>query len=105
VAQSKGIVRNLISLVLLGGTALGLYNVYSDNTEVKTQAERVACAGRECTSSFLRESRSPIAQSFTLQTKLVEKGKVDRSASVDVECKRELVLVGEYRCTARGALP
>ena len=104
-AQSKGIFRNLISLVLLGGTAVGLYNVYSDNAGVKTQAERTACAGRQCTSTFLRESRSPIAQSFTLQTKLVEKGKVDRSASVDVECKREFVLVGDYRCEARGALP
>jgi len=105
VTQSRGVVRNLISLVLLAGTALGLYNVYSDNTDVKAEAERVACAGRECTSSFLRESRSPIAQSFTVQTKLVEKGKVDRSASVDVECKREFFLVGAYHCTARGALP
>jgi hypothetical protein len=104
-AESKGIVRNLISLVLLGGTALGLINVYSDNTDVKAQAERAACAGRSCTTTFTRESRSPIAQSFTVQTRLVEKGKVDRSASVDVECKREYFLLGSYTCVTQGALP
>jgi hypothetical protein len=90
---------------LLGATALGLYNVYSDNADVKALAERAACSNRPCTSNFTRESRSPISQSFTVQTRLVEKGKVDRSASVDVECKREYLLLGSYTCVASGALP
>jgi hypothetical protein len=105
VAQSRGGLRNLISLLLLGGTALGLFNVYSDNTEVKALAERAACAERPCSAIFTRESRSPISQSFTVQTRLVEKGKVDRGASVDVECKREYLLLGGYTCTAQGTLP
>ena len=104
-AQSRGTLRNLISVLLLGGTALGLFNVYSDNTEVKALAERAACAERTCTASFTRESRSPISQSFTVQTRLVEKGKVDSGASVDVECKREYLLFGGYTCTAQGTLP
>jgi hypothetical protein len=105
VANSKGLFRSTLSVALLGATALGLYNVYSDNSDVKSQAEREACRGRSCTSTFTRESRSPIAQSFTIQTRLIEKGKIDRSASVDVECKREYLLLGSYTCTAQGALP
>jgi hypothetical protein len=105
VSQSKGVIRNAISVLLLGGTALGLFNVYSDNSEVKAQAERAACSARPCTATFTRESRSPISQSFTVQTRLIEKGKVDRSASVDVECKREYLLLGGYTCIAQGALP
>jgi hypothetical protein len=64
-----------------------------------------ACRERSCTSTFTRESRSPIAQQFTIQTRLIEKGKTDRSASVDVECKREYRLLGSYTCNAQGALP
>jgi hypothetical protein len=105
VADSKSLFRSTLSVALLGGTALGLYNVYSDNTDVKSQAERAACRERSCTSTFTRESRSPIAQSFTIQTRLIEKGKSDRNASVDVECKREYLLLGSYTCTAQGALP
>ena len=97
--------RNAISLTLLGATALGLFNVYADNSQVKALAERSACADRPCTSNFTRESRTPIAQSFTVQTRLVQKGKTDRSASVDVECKREYLLIGGYTCVAQGTLP
>lgn len=104
-AESRGFFRSFLSFALLAGTALGLYNVYADNTELKVAAERVACAGRECSSKITRESRSPLSQSFTFQTQLVEKGKSGRGASVDVECKRAFVLLGEYACTAQGALP
>ena len=104
-AQSRGIARSFTSILLLGGTALGLYNVYSDNDELKLLAERTACGGRECSSKITRESRSPLSQSFTFQTELVEKGKSRRRASVDVECKRALYLLGEYACVAQGALP
>jgi len=104
-AESRGIVRRLSSILLLGGTALGLYNVYSDNAELKRFAEQTACGGRECSSKITRESRSPISQEFTFQTELVEKGKPGRRASVDVTCKRSLILLGAYACTAQGALP
>ena len=104
-AASRGALRSLTSFLLLGGTALGLYNVYSDNTDLKVLAERTACADRECTTKITREARSPLSQSFTFQTTLVEKGKSGRRAGVDVECKRSLILLGEYSCTAQGALP
>lgn len=104
-AESRGALRNAFSVLLFAGTALGLYNVYGDDTAVRALAEKSACAGRPCKATVTRESRSPITQSFTYQTELTEKGKQHRGASVDVTCQREFFLVGEYHCTAQGALP
>lgn len=101
----RSIVRSFTSVLLLGGTALGLYNVYFDNTEVKAQAQRTACGDRQCTARIMRESRSPLAQNFTYQVELQEKGKARREASVDVECKRAYYLLGEYACVGQGVLP
>ncbi|HLV67519.1 MAG TPA: hypothetical protein VKY73_16970 [Polyangiaceae bacterium] len=102
-ARSLG--STLVSALLLGGTVVGLYNVYSDNSDVKALAEEAACGKRDCSVTFTRESRSPIGQSFTVQTRLTARGKRERSASVDVECRRAFYLVGEYACSAPGALP
>jgi hypothetical protein len=104
-AESRGAFRNLFTGVLLAGTVLGLYNVYGDNADVRALGEKAACADRPCKATVTRESRSPVSQSFTYQTELIEKGKSRRGASVDVECKRAYFLLGDYRCTAQGALP
>lgn len=103
--ESRGAVRNLISLLLFAATALGLYNVYSDNADVRALGEKAACGERACKATITRESRSPISQTFTYRTELVENGKPGRSASVDVECQRAFFLVGEYHCSAQGVLP
>ena len=103
--ESRGLFSRVLSLLLLGATALGLYNVYSDNRDVVALAERSACGERACSAKVTRESRSPISQSFTFQTRLVEKGRIDRSASVDVDCQRAFYLLGAYSCRAQGVLP
>lgn len=104
-SESRGLFSRTFSLLLLGATGLGLYNVYADNKEVVALAERAACGERACSAKVTRESRSPISQSFTFQTRLVEKGRIDRSASVDVDCQRAFFLVGAYACRAQGVLP
>lgn len=104
-AQGRGLLRSVSSVLLFGGTALGLYNVYADNGDVKALAQKVACGERPCTARVTRESRSPLSQEFTYQTELVEKGKPGRGASVDVACKRAFILLGEYACKAQGVLP
>jgi hypothetical protein len=105
-ADSRGgLLRSVTPILLLGGTALGLYNVYGDNDDVKELAKVEACGHRPCDATITRESRSPLSQKFTFQTKLIEKGKTDRSASVDVECQRSAYLVGGYSCVAQGVLP
>lgn len=104
-AESRGALRNAFSVLLFVGTGLGLYNVYSDNADVRALGEKTACGDRPCKASVTRESRSPISQSFTYQTELTEKGKPQRGASVDVTCERAYYLVGEYHCSGQGVLP
>jgi hypothetical protein len=99
-------VRALVAVVCIAGTALGLANTYSDNSEVKALAQKTACGSPNCSISVLREARSAFSQSFGFQTTLVQKGKSGRSASVDVECKRKQILVGDYECLiTSGGLP
>jgi hypothetical protein len=98
-AERSGLTRGIVLAICLGGTALGLANTYGDNADVVKQAERVACGGDNCSFQKLREERSVLAQRFTFQVELTEKGKaVRKSASADVECKRAYVLLGAYAC-------
>lgn len=96
-ADTSRIVRPLVAALCIGVTALGLYNVYGDNTEVLAQAEKVACEGRDsCTGRMTRMSRTPIGQSFTFQTD------VKPPTLVDVDCNRSAYLVGEWSCRRVG---
>jgi hypothetical protein len=97
-AERSGLTRGVIMAVCLGATALGLANTYGDNADVVKQAERVACGGDNCSFQKLREERSVLAQKFTFQVQLTEKGKAGKNASADVECKRAYVLLGAYAC-------
>jgi hypothetical protein len=89
----RGFVRPLVFVICLAVTAAGLVNVYGDNSEVQSSAEREACGGQNCTPRLLRMERSPFRQAFSFQT--------DRDSTVDVSCKREYVLLGEYGCVRR----
>ena len=90
----------------LAGTALGLNNTYGDDTVLKALAEKTACGSAECSVKMLNEHRSAFNAGFGFQTSLVQKGKTDRSASADVECRRDYYLLGEYRCAVTsGGLP
>jgi hypothetical protein len=102
----RTIIRALFAVVCIGGTLLGLENTYGDNSEVKGLAEKAACGLAGCSVTVLRESRSAFSQSFGFQTRLVQRGEHDQSASVDVECKRKQVLLGDYECAVTsGGLP
>jgi hypothetical protein len=103
--MARAIARVLIAVVCLGATALGLINTYGDNGGVVALAEQTACGKPGCSYQKLREERSPLAQSFGFQISLTERGR-QRSATADVECRREYVLAGEYRCQlTSGGLP
>lgn len=80
----------LLSVAFLLATILALYNVYGDNTELLARAERLAC-GTRCV-RLLRAQRTPIEQSFTFQTSL------QPARTLDVNCRRALLLVGDYAC-------
>ena len=96
-AEASRIVRPLVAILCIGVTALGLINVYGDNTEVLAQAERLACEGRQqCTGRMTRMSRTPIGQSFTFQTD------VKPPTLVEVDCNRSAYLFGEWSCKKGG---
>ncbi|HEY5373577.1 MAG TPA: hypothetical protein VIK01_07805 [Polyangiaceae bacterium] len=104
--EARSIIRPLFMLVCLGGTALGLNNTYGDDTELKALAEKTACGSAKCSVKMLNEHRSAFNAAFGFQTSLVQKGKTDRSASADVECRRDYYLLGEYHCSVvSGGLP
>lgn len=83
--------RAAFSLLCLLATALCLYNVYGDNTEVAKQAENAACGSTGCVRT-LRAERTPIAQGFTFQSTL------NPPATVEVRCQRSYLLVGDFDC-------
>lgn len=95
---ARSLFRPLVTVVLLGATALGLNNTYGDDSELKALAEKTACGSAQCSVKLLNEARSAFKQKFGFQTTLVEKGKRDRAASVDLECSRAYVLLGDYQC-------
>jgi hypothetical protein len=104
--EAKSLVRAAFAIVCLTATALGLSNTYGDNAEVKALAQRTACGAPNCSISDLSQARSAFSQRFGFQTALVQKGKSAQGASVDVECKRKLIFVGDYECAVTsGGLP
>ena len=98
--------RFLFLALCLGVTALGAINTYGDNSSVLAAAKVAACgAGAECSFQLLRQERSPFAQRFGFQVSQNVKGR-EKTASADVECSREYVLLGEYHCKlTSGGLP
>ena len=104
--EARSLVRPLFAIACLAATALGLNNTYGDNTELKALAEKTACGSAPCVVKTLNEHRSAFKQSFGYQTALVEKGKSQNGASIDIECARAYVLLGEYSCSVvSGGLP
>jgi hypothetical protein len=84
--------RTTISVVLLGLTALGLVNVYSNNDAVVQAASKLVC--EDCEAHLVQMGRSPVAQTFSFQVGST------RQVAV-VECQRALIFVGEYQCEAK----
>ena len=104
--ETRALIRPLFAVLCLTATALGLNNTYGDDSEVKALAEKTACGTAPCVVKTLREQRSAFKQVYGYQTALVEKGKSQHGASVDIECARAYVLFGAYHCAVvSGGLP
>jgi hypothetical protein len=103
--DGKTLLRWSLFLVCIAGTTLGLINTYGDNQDVLALAQAAACGKDDCAYSLLRESRSAIRHSYGFQVRLVERGKREQSASVDVDCKRALLLIGAWSCAVKSGTP
>jgi hypothetical protein len=88
-------VRRLLSIAVfvLGlGLVVGcLYNVFSDNAAVQTDAGEVFCQGHAsgCKAQLVRLERTPFGQTFDFS---------DGKSTGRVTCRRSLVFVGDYSC-------
>lgn len=97
-AASSVWVKKTVAVLCLGGSALAIYNVYTDIAPLQKRAEATACGDSGC-QQLIGLHRTPISQSFTFQ---VEPGS---SRTVSIECQRSAWLFGEYSCEREGAAP
>lgn len=93
-AEGRGPLRAALPVVLLALSALGLYNVFADNSEVRALAQGLAKTPKDPSPRMTREAKNPIGQSFDFQ--------VDGRGQVTVDCHRAFYLVGEYACALAG---
>ena len=101
--EGKTLLRVGIVTLCLLVTALGYRNSSGDNTEAIALATKAACtgAGDGCAASLGQQSRSSFGHeySYTVSSSAQPKG---TTKNVVVECKRELVFLGDWKCTPRG---
>jgi hypothetical protein len=95
-AEAKGFIRPLITVILIGGSVLGLINVYGDNSEVLSQAKLLACGGKECSTQLTQFDRTPIAQTYHLVAQ--EDAKRHLNVTHVIKCQRAQILLGTWQC-------
>lgn len=89
--DKKSIIKALIAVLCLVGSAMAIYNVQGDNSALQKRAEDMACGPKSC-ARLLGLSRQPTSQTFTFQIE-------DRSAATKIiECTPAFLLFGEYDC-------
>jgi hypothetical protein len=66
-------------------------NVFSDDAEIRSLAEKTACTKQKCDErhGLVRESRNPFGQTIDYQW---------RDATIRVSCHRAYWVVGERQC-------
>lgn len=99
----RSLLRYGVLVVCVAATTLGLNNTYGDNSDVLAQAQKVACGKPDCSYNLLRESRSAFSHEYSFQTRLIQKSQTAQSGTADVVCKREFLLVGDFRCHLKGS--
>jgi len=86
--------RTLSTLVFALGIAFSaacIYNVIGDNTAVVADAKKLACGdlGADCNAKITYMSRTPLGQTFRINTP---------KRAVEVSCRRAAILVGGWSC-------
>lgn len=88
-------IRILVIVVCLLATIGSLSAIYSDNSELEKQAQQLACPEDPCI-RMVEMERRPTGQRFVFQISM------DPIQSIEVECKRSMVLFGDYTCQVTG---
>lgn len=104
--EGKTFLRIAIVTICLAITALGYRNSSGDNTEAVARATKAACTaqGDGCAASLGQQARSSFGHeySFTVTSSASPKG---TTKNVVVECKRDLIFIGDWTCTPKGLAP
>jgi hypothetical protein len=90
-SQSSGWLKKAVAVLCIGGSALAIYNVNSDVTELQKHAEREACGDKGC-KQLTGMTRNPLSQVFTFQVQ------ENSAKTTQVECTRAFLLVGTFTC-------
>jgi hypothetical protein len=98
--------RSLFRIALLVSsvafTALAYRNSNGDNSEAVALATTAACSagGGDCSASLAQQSRGPFGHEYSFRTGRSSAGRAP-PVEVFVECKRELVLIGDWKCVPK----
>lgn len=84
--------RLLVGFVCIAGSALLLYNTYSEQPDLESRARAVACAKEDCM-GLVGLKASVLGRSFSFQVK------TRGTKLVTARCTRSLVLLGDYTCS------
>ncbi len=101
--EAKSALRIAIVVSCLGLTALGYRNSNGDNSDVVALATRAACTNEECIAVLGQTARSSFGHEYAFQVRGA-KEPVSSARQMIVECKRELVFVGEWQCKPKNGL-
>ena len=90
--------RLLLRVLAIAAIPFGIaafYSVYGEEPGLETTVRRIACAkeGAHCRLRLARLARTPFRRAFVF---------VGGAGRVQVDCRRSLVLIGDYSC-ARSA--
>jgi hypothetical protein len=91
--ETKNVVKAVITVACLVGSAAAIYNVQGDNSALQKRAEQMACGPKSC-ARLLGLQRQPTSQTFTFQ---LEPGSATTKI---IECSPAFLLFGEYDCKA-----
>jgi hypothetical protein len=98
--EGKTALRVAIVVCCLAVTALGYQNSNGDNSEVVAIASKTACPTDACNAVLSQTSRSSFGHEYAFQIR-AKQHPTESGPTLIVECKRALVLVGDWACKAK----
>lgn len=98
--EGRTLLRAAIFVTCVALTGLGYRNSNGDNTDAVAAATRVACPVDDCSASLEQQARGSFGHEYSFKTERSEAGKKVQK-QVIVSCERELVLLGDWRCSTK----
>jgi hypothetical protein len=95
--EAKSALRIAIVVSCLGVTALGYRNSNGDNSDAVALATKAACPNEDCIAVLGQTARSSFGHEYSFQVRGAKES-VSSARQLLVECKRELVFVGDWQC-------